>query len=226
MPEVHLIDHDTDNLQYVYQLMQSVGYQVYCYHSTEMFLEQKTISQSQPGCLLIELNLPQLSGVALYQRLQWMHAGYPVIFFSQSTEPATIVQLIKQGAYDFLKKPLDAEHLFEKVRRAVDHHAICMYQSVKTSGFQQLFESLTIRERQILQMILHAMNTKEISRRLDICVKTVSRHRMNLLDKLHCKNEIELVSRLLKFQMVTLNADSVRLEINPREHSWRELESA
>lgn len=218
MPEVHIIDNDTINTRFLTQLLHPLGYHVHCYNSAETFLEREPLRLSEPACLLTELNLPRLSGVVLYERFLEPHLGCPTIFFSQQAEPTTVVHLIKRGVFDFLKKPLEAEYLLDRVRQAVDAHALEMHLKSSEKKFRGLVESLTARERQILQMSLQAMNTKEISHRLNICVKTVSRHRMNLLEKLACKNEMDMVSKMLKFHLVSLEPSSARLEFTDAVH--------
>lgn len=217
MTEIHIIDHDSDHIRYLTQLLHHQGYRISDYSSAEMFLEQELPDSQVPGCLLIELHLPRLNGAVLYERFLATHLELPVIFFSSQTEPATIVQLIKQGAFDFLRKPLEAEHLLERIRQATNSHALKLHARSNCYKWQEQLATLTARERQVLQMTLQALNTKEISHRLNICVKTVSRHRMNLLEKLKCKNEIDMISKMLKFQLVGLAPETSLLELKISE---------
>lgn len=213
MPMIYWVDPNPQEYAILGPMLRQQGYTSYYFPTAEEFLMQDCARQSEPSCMLLETNLPRLSGLALFQRRPVQIAGMPAILMTSTPDTGMIVQAMKLGAFDFLRKPFDAERMLERVRAALDEHASQLQILQQASQLQTLIKALSLRERQVLQLLVQALNTKEIAHRLRICVKSVSRHRMHLLEKLNCNNEISLLLQLFHTGLIEFTGPDVQLHV-------------
>lgn len=169
-----------------------LGWHVCVYESGEAFLDAYPVAPGLPSCIISEVTLPGMSGLGLQARLKMRGVGIPVIFACANPTVAMVVQAMKNGAIDFLEKPLHRQLLMERIQNALDMDAEANWQRSKRAKVVSQFEALSPRERQIMQYLVEGKNTKAIASSLQIGPKTVAKHRTRVLAKLQVESVIEL----------------------------------
>lgn len=149
------------------------------------------------GCLLLDIRMQGMSGLALFDRLQEEGYDLPVIFLTGHGDVPMAVGAIKKGAFDFLEKPFDDGELLMRVRQALESDQRQSAARARSASIQSRLEDLTPRERQIMEMILQGKANKVIADELSISMRTVEVHRANLFDKMGVRTAVEL-AQLLK----------------------------
>ena len=172
--------------------MNMEGYDTRTYSSAEKFLDSRP-SQPQPGCLILDLQIPGLSGLELQQELAADPACYPVIFISGNGDTHSIVQAMKQGAVTFLQKPFDHGELMAAVHEALDEHRRIIRERASTAEVRQHVETLTDREREVMAHVITGELNKQIAAELGISEKTVKIHRGRVMEKMGVPSVAELV---------------------------------
>ena len=204
---LHIVDDEVDIQSAIKWMAKSRKMKCATYSSGNEFLEIFQIPQtddpiSVPGkeieinfdpggdCVLMDVRMPGLSGIATYDIIanKKLHKRLPVIFITGHGEIAMAVDAIKRGAFDFFEKPFDDNRLFERIQAALAH-------SRKEGDMAVVYrrlDKLTIREREILNLILVGKMNKVIADKLGISMRTVEVHRANILEKMEVKSAIEL----------------------------------
>ena len=189
---VHVVDDDEAVRDSMRWLLEANGFAVRCYESAEAFLAAG-LPQDPVACLLLDVRMPGLSGLALQDELLRRGSSMPVIFITGHGDVPMAVETMKKGAADFLQKPFSDERLCALVRdclaRSVDSHR----QAVSTRELEERIERLTSRERQVLERIVAGRLNKQIADDLGISIKTVEAHRSNIMEKLLARSMAELM---------------------------------
>lgn len=198
-PTVYVVDDDAAIRSALVELCGSVRIPVQCYASAEDFLQEW--KSHQPGCILLDLRLPGMSGLELQAMLR--RGGYcpPVVFLTGYGDVSAAVRAMRQGAIDFLTKPISGESLLESIRKALALDGERRREAARKATIQARLELLTPRERQVLQGVLAGRSNKQIGNRLGISHKTVEQHRSHMMAKLHVGSIIQLA----EMQAVALN---------------------
>lgn len=189
-PTVYVVDDDAAVRDSIALLLESAGLEAKGFDSAESF--RKTWCSDMTGCVLLDLQMPGMSGIDLQTFLIEQHSGLPIIFLTAHGDIPTTVHAIKAGALDFLTKPVDGARLVERVRAAmacVD--PIVERRNEKSDGCARL-EHLTEREREVLKLALSGLSNKEIARHLQISYRTVEFHRSRILSKTGASSLIQL----------------------------------
>lgn len=145
------------------------------------------------GCLVVDLVLPGLDGLALQKRLLAQGCDLPIVFISGFGTVPTAVEAVKSGAIDFLTKPVDEVLLLDRVKAALKRDVERQRQSRQRQNLESRFRQLTARERQLMQLVVSGHTNKEIAARLGISTKTVEAHRAKVMLKTGAANLVELV---------------------------------
>ena len=149
----------------------------------------------QPGCILLDVQIPGLSGPELQSRLIELGSTLPIVFLTGHADTATTVRAIKAGAEDFLTKPVSSEQLIDAIERALARqeavHAVSAASSIR---FARLSPSLTPRERQVFDLIVRGKINKQIAYELGTTERTVKAHRHQVMEKMQVHSLAELVS--------------------------------
>lgn len=201
-PCIHVIDDDPAHRDSMRLFLTSVDLEVACYAAAQEFL---AISNSifQPGCILLDLRMPQMSGLEL-QRLSSERYWYlPIIFLSGHANVEATVRAMHHGAADFLTKPANPEVLLEKINRAIERSQRQREEYNHHATVQARMDLLTPRERQVLDGVFEGFSNKEIARQLQISHKTVELHRSNLMAKMHADSLAQLVRMRMQMEAVT-----------------------
>ena len=192
-PTVYVVDDDAAVRALLAAMVQTARIKTIASGSAEEFLSSFDSQPASPRCLLLDLNMPGLSGLGLQARLAAECVSIPVIFVTGQADLQTAVEAMKRGAFDFVEKPVHVQVLVDKVRRALDFDAQNQLQRHRSQDLTSKLQSLSSRERDVMELLLQAKNTKEIAASLGIGVQTVSKHRAGLLNALQIRNDVELV---------------------------------
>lgn len=171
------------------------------FDSADAFLDDIagwTTEPQVPCCLLLDVRMPGTSGLALFEHLlglPWQGA-MPVIFLSGHADVPTAVDAVKRGAFDFCEKPFSDNALVDRVEQALALSAQVQAQRKARLGVQHLMNSLTERERDVMDLVIAGLPNKLVADRLNISVRTVEVHRARVFDKMGVKSAVELANVL------------------------------
>jgi FixJ family two-component response regulator len=179
---VHVTDDDPAVVATATTLLRGEGMEARGYGSARDFLA--AYAPLSPGCLLLDVRMPEMSGLDLQQKLAAAEVSLPVIIMTGSADVATAVEAMKRGAVDFLQKPFTPEAILSVVRRALTLDTQLNAQRVQALMVSDRLNALTERERAIVEMAAGGQSSKEIARSLGISPRTVDAHRANILKKL------------------------------------------
>jgi len=190
-PLVYVVDDDADVLKAVERLLESVGLEVVTFTSPQQFLER--YDRSAPGCLVLDLALPGLSGLELQRMLEREASYLPIVFLTGRGDIAASVQAMKHGATDFLTKPVDDVALTAAIREALARDAALRPVRIERERIAKCLATLTERERQVLGQIVAGKLNKQIAAELGTVEKTIKFHRANLMRKMGVRVVADLV---------------------------------
>ena len=190
---VHVIDDDASWRASVERLMSAAGYRVALYESAESFLETARVDDG-PGCILLDLRMPGLTGLQLQQRLVEMRQQLPVIFLSGHGDIPTSVVAMKTGAEDFLTKPVDTDVLLNAVARAIVRDREGNDRREKLEAMRSRVDALTPTERKVFALVVRGMLNKTIAAELGTAERTIKWHRQHIMQKLQLDSLAEMVS--------------------------------
>jgi FixJ family two-component response regulator len=188
---VYLVDDDPDVRLSYQRLFKSWGLAVQTFASPEELLAAEL--SDTPACLILDLKLPGMDGIALQDRLQAIGLDIPIMFVSAYGTVSESVQAMKSGALEFLEKPVAEATLLEAVTRAIERHRRLRQGKTAMQQIEQRLASLTPRERQVLGLIVKGLLNKQIASELQVAEITVKIHRGRIMQKLQCSSLAELV---------------------------------
>jgi FixJ family two-component response regulator len=190
-PTVFIVDDAREVRLGLSRLLSAAGYSVRAFESAERFLEEQ--DAETPGCLLLDVCLPGLSGLELQRALVGSSCARPTVFLTGKGEIQTSVHAMKAGAVDFLTKPIDDERLFAAIEQAVQRDLGQRRQRAIRVAAQQRFQRLTRREQQVMAQVIRGRLNKQIAADLGIGEKTVKVHRGRVMLKMSVRSVPELV---------------------------------
>jgi FixJ family two-component response regulator len=188
---VFLVDDDPRVLKALARLLASDGWITQTYRSAREFLADH--DATAPGCLVLDLLMPDMTGLDLQQELARLGQHRPIIFLSGRGDVPSSVNAMKSGAVDFLTKPVDAKSLLEAVRRATERDLRQRALADRLHGLTTRLATLTVREREVLDGVVAGLLNKQIAGRLGIVEKTVKVHRARAVAKMGARSTAELV---------------------------------
>lgn len=192
---VYIVDDDASFRKSIERLLRSSGFQTTCYESAVDFVAQH--SSHAEGCLLADLRMPEMDGLALQQHLARSANPVPIIFLTGQGDIRSGVEAMRYGAEDFLEKTASKEAIIAAVERALNRDSIERSARSHREDFKARMERLTNREIEVLAHVLRGHLNKQIAADLNICERSVKRHRTNLMHKLAVKSVAELVQLVL-----------------------------
>ena len=153
---------------------------------------------SQPGCLLLDVRMPGMSGLALFEQLiaRGLLESLPVIFLTGHADVPTAVDAVKRGAFDFCEKPFSDNALVDRVEQALQRSASTLESFKAKQSRQHNLAELTERESDVMRLVVEGLPNKLIADQLDISVRTVEVHRARVFDKMAVKSAVELANLL------------------------------
>ncbi len=192
---VFVVDDDAavcDSLRF---LIESVGLQVRTFSSADEFLAAYT--PGQPGCLVLDLRMPGMSGLELQERLARQKCALPVIIITAHGDVPTAVRAMHAGAVDFMSKPFSDQHLLDRIHQALTKDAQARRDEAVRAGIAARVALLTPREREVMDLVVSGMPNKGIAAQLELSAKTVETHRARVMDKMQARSVAELVHMAL-----------------------------
>lgn len=182
---VYVVDDDKairDSLSY---LLESNGFKASCHESAERFmLALSSANPSEVACALFDINMPGMSGVELQSRLIEDGTNLPIAFITGHGEINLAVQTLKRGAHDFIEKPFNEDVICKLISEMLAKSYLNHQQDEQMKVAQSKLQTLTKREKEVLDCIVDGCTNKQVAARLDISLKTVEAHRANVMDKL------------------------------------------
>jgi FixJ family two-component response regulator len=173
------------------RVLGAAGYQVRAFESAESFLEEQ--NSEAPGCLLLDLCMPGMSGLDVQRSLVGSSRSRPIVFLTGQGDIESSVDAMKVGAVDFLTKPVDHKRLFAAVDRALELDLAARADRTFRRIIDQRLETLTPRERQVMEYVIRGRLNKQIAADLGIGEKTVKVHRARVMAKMDVRSVAELV---------------------------------
>lgn len=190
-PTLFLVDDEEAVRSSLARLLRAEGFTVATYASAEAFLDDAPFDRL--GCILLDVDMPGMTGPALQEALAEKGADLPVIFLTGRGSVSLGVRAMKLGAVDFLEKPIDADVLVPVLREAIQRHRTAREQGARARDIQQRLDSLSAREREVLEHVVRGRLNKQIAGDLGIAVKTVKVHRGRVMAKMRVRSVAELV---------------------------------
>jgi two-component system response regulator FixJ len=187
---VFIIDDDVSFLRSISRMLRVSGFQVVAHNSAAAFLAE--LQPEMNGCLITDLMMPGMDGMDLQEALRKAGSPLPILFLTGHGDIPTTVQAMKGGAEDFLTKHTPKEDLIAAVNRALAHNEQDRVRRARLLALRRSFESLTAREREILQHVVQGKLNKQIAADLGIHLRTVKFHRTNITTKLQVHSVAEL----------------------------------
>jgi len=190
-PTVYVVDDDPDLLRAIERLLGSAGLSAATFTSAHQFLKQ--YDRTAPGCLVLDLAMPGLSGLELQRVLEQQASPLPIVFLTGRGDIAKSVQAMKHGAADFLTKPVDDTELIAAIQEALAKDRAMRRVRVERELVAKRLDALIERERQVLELIVAGRLNKQIAAALGTVEKTVKFHRANLMRKMGVRVVADLV---------------------------------
>lgn len=188
---IHVVDDDPDTRKYLQELISTINHKTKVYDSATTFLE--TYQDDGLGCLILDLRMPGINGLDLQNQLASNNIDLPVIMISGYGDVPTAVKAMKAGVLDFIEKPFSGKVMLERIKNAVTQHGLARNQKAANNDILKLIETLTKREKQVMEFVVRGMHNKDIATELGISIKTVEVHRANVMTKMQAKSVAELV---------------------------------
>ena len=190
---VHIVDDDASFRTAMERRLKFAGYEVATYASAEHLLDRLP-SESVPGCVLLDVRMPGLSGPELQERLSELGVTLPIIFLTGHPDIPATVRAIKAGADDFLTKPVTSDDLLKAIARAIAHHEVSRGLKSKLDMVRAHVAALTPRERQVFDRVIRGDTNKHAARSLGCTERTIKAHRHMVMTKMQVQSLVELVS--------------------------------
>ncbi len=195
-PTVFVVDDDPGALRSLCWLIQQADLPVRAFRSAEEFLA--SYHAGEAGCLVLDLRMPEMDGLAVQQRLWELGAGLPIIFITAYGDVPACARAFKGGAFDFLEKPVDDAILLDRIQKALARGAEQKGQ-VSAAEFAARMNQLTPREKAVLDMLITGKTLKEIAAAKSVTVQTIWKQRASILQKMGVENDVELVRVALQW---------------------------
>jgi FixJ family two-component response regulator len=191
-PTVVVVDDDVSVRESLELLIENEGWQPALFESAQSFLMR--LPTVVPSCLILDVNLPDLSGLDIQQRVSDEKSSTPIIFITGYGDIPMSVRAMKAGAAEFLTKPLDDEILIQAIREAVRRSEGNLKRDGDQRQLRERLASLSKREREVMNLVVKGLMNKQVAFELDISEITVKAHRGRVMDKMHATTFVDLVN--------------------------------
>jgi FixJ family two-component response regulator len=195
---VFVIDDDEAVRDALCELFASENIPVRAFPLAEDFLASDTVGA--PGCLILDLMMPGMSGIELQAELVRRGATIPVIIMTGQGDVPKAVTTLKAGAFDFIEKPFDPTALLRVVNQALNREGRMRRRYAEREAVEARLALLSPRERQVMDLVVAGHSNKVIGTKLGISVRTVENHRAKLMDKMRCNNVSSLITTILQLK--------------------------
>ena len=190
---VYVVDDDASFRAAIERRLKLAGYQVATYPSAQQLLDGMP-DENVPSCILLDVQIPGLSGPELQGRLSDLGSTLPIVFLTGHADTVTTVRTIKAGAEDFLTKPVESEQLLGAIERALARHVVARGERHRLDEMRALVNALTPRERQVFDLVVRGKLNKQIAHELGTTERTIKAHRQQVMEKIKVHSLAELVT--------------------------------
>jgi FixJ family two-component response regulator len=188
---IAIVDDDPSVRKGLSSLIRSAGLQVETFASAQEFLARP--GAEAPSCLVLDLQMPGLSGLDLQKRMAEVGLEIPIVFHTGHGNIPASVQAMKAGAVEFLTKPFDEHDLLQAIQEAIERDRRTRQQHAEMRELQNRYQSLTAREQEVMQQVVSGLLNKQIAAELNITEYTVKIHRGRVMRKMHAESLADLV---------------------------------
>jgi len=195
-PVVHIIDDDASVRKSLRWLIESIGLEVCCYDSASAF--EQNYKGYSPGCLILDVRMPGTSGLDLQEKMPDKNITLPVIIVTGHADVPMAIRAMKNGAFDFIEKPYNDQHLLDRVQDAIRHSTASHSEDIRQQGTQERIDTLTPREKEVMALVTEGYSNKQIASHLNLSIKTVETHRANVMAKMQADSLPTLIKQVLE----------------------------
>jgi len=188
---VYIVDDDPDVRKALERLLRAKGYDAITFASAMAFMDFP--HPHTPGCLLLDIKMPNMSGLELQERMVEKSISIPIIFITAHGTVTDTVKALKSGALDFLEKPFKEKQLLEAVSRSIERHQVLLEKIRQKKRLRAKLDMLTPREREVFDLVVRGMLNKQIAHDLRITEATVKVHRGRVMTKMGAESIADLV---------------------------------
>ncbi len=195
---VFIVDDDREVRDALQLLMESVGLKVECFESSQQYLDQ--FAPEKPGCLVLDVRMPGMSGLDLQARLAEERLCPPIIIITGHGDVPMAVRAVQAGAMDFIEKPFNDQVLLDSVHRAIEKDAQQRGDVSRLAEIEARFAKLTPREQEVLELVVAGRRNKLIAADLGVSQSTVEAHRAKVMEKMEADTLSELMRMMLSLE--------------------------
>jgi FixJ family two-component response regulator len=199
VPTVFIIDDDRGMRQAIHDLVESVGLRAESFATGEEFLGTKLTGR--PSCLVLDVRLPQMSGLDFQRRLAETGMQIPIIFVTAHGDIPMSVKALKSGAVEFLTKPFRDQDLLDAIQLALERDGISQKEQAEMRDLRERYHALTLREKEVMSLVTSGKLNKQIAGEIGASEATVKIHRGNVMHKMQAASVVDLVRMADKLKL-------------------------
>ena len=199
-PTIFVVDDDAAVRDALKLLLRSVGHAVETFGSAQEFLD--AYGEDRAGCLVLDIRMPGMAGLELQQKLNEKHSILPIIFIAGHGDVPMAVEAMQAGAVDFIQKPFRDQDLIDRINQALEKDSSNRAALGERNDIRRRLETLTPREREVLDLVVHGKANKVIAGDLKLSQRTVEIHRARVMEKMQASSLAHLVRMVLEVGQV------------------------